>query len=59
MIEIETGDVLQGRLPRTARRLVQEWTLIHRAELMENWRRARAGVREPLQKIPGLDADDD
>lgn len=26
LVSIETGEVLQGRLPRTAARLVQEWS---------------------------------
>ena len=59
VVEIETGQVLRGRLPRTAQRLVREWALSHRKELLENWRRARVGVREPLIRIPGLDADDE
>ena len=59
IVAIETGEILQGQLPRTARRLVHEWTLRHRGTLMENWNRARAGSREPLLRIPGLDADDD
>lgn len=58
-VAIEDGAILDGRLPRTARRLVQEWTLRHREALLDNWSRARAGTREPLQRIPGLDADDE
>jgi hypothetical protein len=53
---IASGQLIEGHLPRTARRLVQEWALLHRDELMD---RARLGIREPLQRIPGLDADDD
>jgi hypothetical protein len=54
-IAIETGDVIAGRLPANASRLVKQWTLAHRSELMENWRRARA--RMPLERIAGLDDD--
>jgi hypothetical protein len=59
VIAIETGEVIEGELPRVARRLAREWAMRYHAELNENWRRARAGVREPLMRIPGLDADDD
>ena len=52
-VAIETGDVVEGRLPPVAGRLVQEWTLAHRQELLDNWERARRG--EPLERIPRLD----
>lgn len=52
---IETGEVIQGRLPKSAARLVKEWALAHRDELRDNWARARAGM--PMEKIAGLDAD--
>lgn len=54
-MSIETGEVLQGRLPRTAARLVQEWSQHRRAELLANWQRARSF--EPLELIPGADDD--
>lgn len=51
-VEIATGEVLNGELPRRARALVEEWTDLHRAELMEDWERA---VRqEPLRRIEPL-----
>jgi Domain of unknown function (DUF4160) len=40
LVSIETGDILKGSLPRTAQRLVKEWTELHREELAENWTRA-------------------
>jgi len=49
---IENGDLIAGRLPRRARRLVCEWTARHRAELLENWSKARR--REPLATIDPL-----
>ena len=52
-IEIETLDLLAGRLPRRAMILVIEWAMIHRPELRDNWRRAQS--REPLVQIPPLD----
>ena len=53
-VSIETGDVIAGRLPPTAARLVKQWTLAHGAELKANWDRARAKL--PLERIAGLDA---
>jgi hypothetical protein len=49
---IETGEVLAGQLPRTAAKLVREWTRLRRAELLEDWRRAQAS--EDLLPIDGL-----
>ena len=43
LYEIETLRILRGRLPRRVHNLVIEWADLHRAELMENWRRARQG----------------
>jgi hypothetical protein len=54
-VSIDTGDVIEGALPRAAARLVKEWTLAHQQQLRDNWRRARAG--EQPEKIAGLDAD--
>tara|TARA_B100000315_G_C14067444_1_gene359063 strand:+ start:168 stop:389 length:222 start_codon:yes stop_codon:yes gene_type:complete len=51
--EIETIEVLRGRLPRRAHALVVEWTTLHRAELTDNWIKARDGL--PLQRVEPLD----
>lgn len=53
VIAIETLEVLSGRLPRRAMVLILEWALMHRPELLENWRRARAA--EPALPIAPLD----
>ena len=42
-IEIETERV-HGSLPRRILALALEWSRLHRAELLDNWRRARGGV---------------
>jgi len=55
-ISVETGDILEGRLPRSAARLVKEWVDRHRAELVSNWRRTQSG--HPPERIAGLDADE-
>lgn len=51
-IEIESERV-HGYLPGRALALALEWTRLHRSELLEDWRRARAG--EPLVRIPPLE----
>jgi hypothetical protein len=53
-VAIATGEVIEGRLPKTAARLVKEWAELHREELVENWRRAEQDLA-PF-KIEGLDA---
>ena len=51
-IVIATGEVLHGELPRRALKLVQEWTALHRDELLDNWERAERD--EPLVTIDPL-----
>jgi hypothetical protein len=53
LIRIADGRIISGELPPTARRIVEEWTGARRAELEENWRRARAKM--PLEKVAGPD----
>jgi Domain of unknown function (DUF4160) len=36
-INIQTGEIIHGELPKRAIRLVQAWTELHREELMENY----------------------
>lgn len=50
---IETLETLRGSLPRRAHALVIEWATLHRAELRENWERARQ--QRPLSGIEGLE----
>lgn len=52
LVMIADGTLLAGSLPRTAARLVREWTQIHRDELMANW--ARAQVPGPLLPVEPL-----
>lgn len=50
-VDIETL-LVRGRFPRSARAMVLEWAAAHQRELLEDWRRARAGL--PLLPIaPG------
>jgi hypothetical protein len=40
-IEISTLKVIQGQLPGRALNLVEEWAIIHKEELLEDWRLCR------------------
>ncbi|MFM8496783.1 MAG: DUF4160 domain-containing protein [Planctomycetia bacterium] len=51
-IEIATGDVIGGSLPRRAASLVKEWVELHRTELEDNWARREKSL--PLSKIDPL-----
>ncbi len=52
LVEIETLAIYRGHLPRRALALVLEWAVLHREELREDWRRARA--MEPILPIEPL-----
>ncbi len=53
LIRIDNGDVIRGRLPRTAGNLVEEWRRLHVDDLVANWQRAQEpgalSSIEPLQ----------
>ncbi len=53
LIEVETLALFRGSLPRRALALVLEWAALHRAELRDDWQRARKG--ETLKEIEPLD----
>jgi hypothetical protein len=53
LVEIETGKIYQGRLPKTAYDLVNQWRLIHLQELREDWNRAR--MNQPVLSIEPLE----
>ena len=55
LVEIDTGEILAGKLPGRAIRLVREWAEQHRAELRANWQRAQN--LEALERIAGADND--
>jgi hypothetical protein len=55
LVAIATGQVIEGRLPKKAAKLVRDWCLDHQGELQENWQRAVA--LQPLQRIAGADND--
>lgn len=51
-VELQSLAVTAGRLPPRVLGLVVEWASAHRAELLEDWYRARRG--EPLRPIDPL-----
>ena len=51
--EIETGALLQGRMPRRAQALVQEWCALHLDELRVVWKLVQD--RQPPNKIAPLE----
>lgn len=53
VIEISTGGILEGRLPRRAAKLVAEWCEIQRDALLADW--ALAQAQQPLLPIEPLD----
>lgn len=55
LVSIETGEVLEGKLPRKAAALVRDWCVQHQLELATNWKRAECF--EPLERIAGADYD--
>jgi hypothetical protein len=55
-VEIASGAVIHGSLPRRAARIVRSWALDRREQLMANW---ACGERLlPIEMIPGADDDD-
>ena len=51
---ISSGEILEGKLPKTAANLVKEWTGLNRPALLTDWDLARQNIT-PLP-IGGLDA---
>ena len=53
VIDMETGDVISGKLPKRALGLISEWQSAHTEELSESWELARQ--HKTLKKIPPLE----
>lgn len=53
VIAIDTGEVLEGRLPPRVSSLVEEWRGYHTAELDDDWKLARE--RRALKRIEPLE----
>ena len=52
IIDIEKNEIIGGELPPRVLGIVIEWSAIHKAELMDNWERARQ--QESLKEIAPL-----
>ncbi len=50
---IETGKIIEGEMPRTATKLINEWRLLHIDELLQNWE--KAGNEKLPDKIKPLE----
>jgi hypothetical protein len=46
-IAVDTGEILDGKLPPVASRLVKEWVRIHRKDLEVAWKLMREGQKPP------------
>ena len=55
LVDIATGEVRDGSLPRKVACIVKEWCVVHQTELQDNWERAQRF--EPLDRIQGADRD--
>jgi len=55
LVQIDTGQILKGKLPKKVASIIAEWCETHRGELMENWGRAQRF--ETLERIQGADHD--
>ncbi|MGF1638705.1 MAG: DUF4160 domain-containing protein [Cyclobacteriaceae bacterium] len=54
VFKIQTGELLEGKLPGRALRLIEDWVELHRDELLENWELSQSDSPkfnkiEPLQ----------
>ncbi len=53
VVEIPSGKVLGGKIPRAKMKLLQAWIVLHKDELMADWKLAVAGEKpypiEPLR----------
>lgn len=45
LVNIASGQILRGELPRTASRLVEQWRTEHVEELLANWGLAQEPAR--------------
>ena len=48
-IMIQTGEVLEGYLPPKALSMVQEWVVIHKADLLQMWETQKFKKLDPLK----------
>lgn len=53
VFSINEGDLIEGKLPKKAEKLVTAWAILRKKELKENWKLVRE--QKPLKKIAPLE----
>jgi hypothetical protein len=53
IVNLQTLELLEGKLPSRVHRLVLKWATLYQQELLQNWELARN--QQPLNKIPPLE----
>jgi hypothetical protein len=53
IFNIRTGELIEGKFPLKACKIIKEWSLEHQDELINIWDLAQNG--KPLFRIPGAD----
>lgn len=53
IIEIETGKILNGKLPNRMKILIEEWRILRKKELRESW--INSQNMKPLRRIKALE----
>ena len=48
-VEIQTGEILEGKLPPKALSMVQEWTELHKNDLLQIWKTQEFIKLPPLE----------
>ena len=48
-VDIQTGEVLEGHLPPKALSMVQEWSAIHKTDLLRMWETQEIKPLSPLE----------
>ena len=51
---IDTGELIEGKMPRRAIRLIQDWAELHREELMNDWEESQKDNPD-IKKIAPLE----
>ncbi|MEM8583870.1 MAG: DUF4160 domain-containing protein [Bacteroidota bacterium] len=51
LFNMQNFEVIEGKLPKRAMRLVKEWMELHKEELIANWERVKE-YQEPVQIKP-------
>ena len=52
IVDIQTLEIIEGKLPNRAKLLVIEWAILHRKELLRNWEKGK--TPDTLDKIEPL-----